>query len=46
MVRSVKQHSKCDFYLGRGNLVVFLMIDQPNGPLPKKIIIKTLWDAP
>jgi hypothetical protein len=27
---------ECDFYLGRGDFIMFLMIGQPNGPLQKK----------
>jgi hypothetical protein len=27
---------QCDFYLGRGNFIMFLVIGQPNGPLQKK----------
>jgi hypothetical protein len=28
--------NKCDFYLRRGDFIMFLMISQPNAPLQKK----------
>jgi hypothetical protein len=33
---NVKQCKKCDFYLRRGDFIMFLMINQQNGPLKKK----------
>ncbi len=32
----VKQCKKCDFYLGRGDFIMFLVIGQPSGPLQRK----------
>jgi hypothetical protein len=32
----VKQCKKCDFYLRRGDFIMFLMQSQLNGPLQKK----------
>jgi hypothetical protein len=37
----VKQCKKCDFYLRRGDFIMFLMISQLNGPLQKKLSIYT-----
>ncbi len=36
----VKQCKKCDFYLRRGDFIMFLMKSQLNGPLPKNKTIK------
>jgi len=33
---SIKQCKKCDFYLRRGDFIMFLKISQLNGPLHKK----------
>jgi len=32
----VEQCKKCDFYLRRGDFIIFLMKSQLNGPLQKK----------
>ncbi len=38
----VKQCKKCDFYLRKGDFIIFLMISLRNGPLQKqKITIYT-----
>jgi hypothetical protein len=43
---------KCEFYLGKGDFIVFLVIGQPNGPLQKQIIktcthnkLMDLWEG-